>query len=392
MAKRQNGEGSWGKQTINGIEYHYFIKDGKRTYGKTISDVKEKLKKKKEQANKVTSPNGQLTFGQYALSWLDSIKTRIDINTYEGYEECINNRLIKFKKYYNLADKPINELSSKMIQKYLDTLAKHYAKSTIQKQWTLIKMCVTYAEIKKDIQPLYLKELCHVPSDEHIAHEPWDINVPTVKECELLYEECHRLDSKGNRVYQTVADVLILIMETGMRIEEVTGLKWEYVNFDKCELYVRQVSVTTKKNQRIKKKTKTKSSYRTIPLSNRALETLETLYKNRKGDYVCLTSNNNLYTRSQIEKALNRVVRNSECECEHYTPHGLRHGFGSILLSEGADIKAVSELLGHSRVQTTYDIYIKIFEKDRSNTIDILNRLRSQNPRNNNDDEEESGD
>lgn len=398
MAKRRrNGEGSWGKKTIHGDKYFYYRdNNGKYTYGKTEKEVREKLALKTHKELRAT-PNSKLTLGEYSLAWLKSIKTRIDPNTYDGYEECINSRLIKFKKHYNIADKPMNELTSAMFQKYLDALAEHYAKSTIQKQWTIIKMCIDHAEIKKDIEPLFLTKTCHMPSDEHIAHEPRVINVPTVEECDLIYQECMRTDSKGQRVYKGVADLLILIMETGMRIEEVTALKWENVNFDKCELYVKQVSVTSKKQQRIKNRAKSKAGYRTIPLSNRALETLERLYGKRHNDYVCLTSEGNLYTRSQIEKGLDRIIKNSSCECRKYTPHGLRHGFGSILLSEGADIKAVSVLLGHSKVSFTYDTYIKIFEKDKAKTIDILNQLRNkqkeEDMRNDNDDDEkeESG-
>ena len=43
----------------------------------------------------------------------------------------------------------MNELTSAMFQKYLNKLAEHYAKSTIQKQWTIIKMCIDHAEKRK---------------------------------------------------------------------------------------------------------------------------------------------------------------------------------------------------------------------------------------------------
>lgn len=396
MAKRKNGEGSWGKVNKNGYMYHYYVKDGKYTYGKTEKEVREKLALKAQKDLKAT-PNSKLTLGDYALAWVKTTETRLEPVTYEGYEECINTRLIKFKKYYNIADKPMNELTSAMFQTYLDTLAEHYAKSTIQKVWTIVKMCISYAEIKKDIEPLYLTQTCHVPKEEHVAHEPREINVPTAEECELIYQECMKTDSLGHRVYKSTGDMLILIMETGMRIQEVSALKWENVNFDKCELYVKQVTTTVKNVQKIKNRTKSKASYRTIPLSNRALEVLERLYGKRQNEYVCVSSEGKLYTRSQIEKALDRVIKNSSCKCRKYTPHGLRHGFGSILLSEGADIKAVSELLGHSKVSFTYDTYIKIFEKDKAKTIDILNQLRNkqkeEDMRNDNDDDEkeESG-
>ena len=60
---------------------------------------------------------------------------------------------------------------------------------------------------------------------------------------------------------------------------------------------------------------------------------------------------------------------------ENYTPHSLRHGYGSILLSKGVDIKVVSELLGHKDITTTYNIYIKVYNKDKDKAVDIFNTL-----------------
>lgn len=76
-----------------------------------------------------------------------------------------------------------------------------------------------------------------------------------------------------------------------------------------------------------------------------------------------------------MERTLERIVKNSKCYIKSYTPHSLRHGYGSILLSKGVDIKIVSELLGHSDVAFTYNVYIDIFEKDKHEAVKMLNRL-----------------
>lgn len=65
--KRKNGEGTWGKKTIRGVEFVYF-RDLERnyTYGKTTKDVKEKLKQKSSTPiNAMTD-----TFKSYGLAWL----------------------------------------------------------------------------------------------------------------------------------------------------------------------------------------------------------------------------------------------------------------------------------------------------------------------------------
>lgn len=53
----------------------------------------------------------------------------------------------------------------------------------------------------------------------------------------------------------------------------------------------------------------------------------------------------------------------------------LRHGYGSILLSMGTDIKIVSELLGHSDVSFTYNVYIDIFDRDKQDAVMKLNQI-----------------
>lgn len=69
--------------------------------------------------------------------WLETIKTRIEPETFDGYKETIDNRIVKFRKNYNIADKIMSELTATMFQKYLDTMAEHYAHSTITKEEAL---------------------------------------------------------------------------------------------------------------------------------------------------------------------------------------------------------------------------------------------------------------
>ena len=63
------------------------------------------------------------------------------------------------------------------------------------------------------------------------------------------------------------------------------------------------------------------------------------------------------------------MMNNSECSNKEYTPHSLRHGYGSILLSQGVDIKTVSVLLGHKDISTTYNIYIHVLENDKKKAV-----------------------
>lgn len=99
-------------------------------------------------------------------------------------------------------------------------------------------------------------------------------------------------------------------------------------------------------------------------------------YYSSDDDFVCINDKNrNHYTRRQIERTLERIVLNSRCRDKAYSPHSLRHGYGSILLSMGTDIKIVSELLGHSDVSFTYNVYIDVFDQDKHDAVMKLNQI-----------------
>lgn len=381
--KRKNGEGTWGEKRINGVLYKYYRdSDLKYTYGKTISEVKKKLEKKKN-TKKISSQSANITLGEYINEWLICIKDSIEETTMNSYEDAINTRLINYKKF-DLANVEMKSLNYKMFQDYLNSLSENYSLNSIKKTWGLIKSCITYAEIKKDIEPLHLKELVKTPSEARVAKKKKEIIAPTIEEINLIYNELTRKYSNGKNVYGNAAYVIILIMYTGLRVSEVIGLKWYNIDLENNEMTIEQslAKIREKDNDgnsiyKHKIKTvKTQQSKRTIPMPNRALEAIQFFhhYNHSDSDFVCINDKNyNHYTRRQIERTLERVVNNSDCKIKTYTPHILRHGYGSILLSKGVDIKIVSELLGHEDVAFTYNVYIDIFKKDKQNAIDKLN-------------------
>lgn len=381
--KRKNGEGTWGKKIIHGTTYAFYRDaSGKYYYGKTEKEVKEKIKQA-DSITKTKQPDKhELTFGKYILTWLESIKTGIETTTYISYLDAVNTRLINYKGY-DLANVSLHALTDTMFQEYLNSLATKYSLNSIKKVWGLIKKCIQYAEVKKDINPLYLSVTVTTPSEANVSVKKKDISVPTIEEMNLIYDEALMTCSNGSHKYGNAAYVILLIMYTGMRVSEAIGLQWKDVNLERREITVSQSLAFIRENENGQclyshkiKATKTKDSRRTIALPDKALNALLYFRKYYSGDngFVCVNDKNqNHYSRRQIEKTLERIVHNSKCQIKTYTPHSLRHGYGSILLSMGTDIKIVSELLGHSDVSFTYNVYIDIFDKDKHDAVMKLN-------------------
>jgi|BioPla2DNA2_1021312.scaffolds.fasta_scaffold00020_89 integrase/recombinase XerD len=138
--------------------------------------------------------------------------------------------------------------------------------------------------------------------------------------------------------------MLELIYATGMRVSELVNLTVQQINLDLG--YVRCLGKGSKE--------------RIIPLGSKAAQSLQRyleksrpfLVKNPREDHLFLNHHGRGVSRQWfwkiIKKRANDVGINKEI-----TPHTLRHSFATHLLSNGADLRSVQEMLGHTDVSTT---------------------------------------
>ena len=55
--------------------------------------------------------------------------------------------------------------------------------------------------------------------------------------------------------------------------------------------------------------------------------------------------------------------------------HDLRHSFASLMLQRGVDIKTLSDILGHSQVSTSLDIYTHVYDSTKAVAVENFNNL-----------------
>lgn len=85
---------------------------------------------------------------------------------------------------------------------------------------------------------------------------------------------------------------------------------------------------------------------------------------------MAFTKNGNREIYRNLQRTLDLVLKRAELS--HCGLPVLRHTFGSILLSKGVEISAVSYLMGHSSTKIIYDKYIYVFEKQKVEALKIL--------------------
>ncbi len=140
-----------------------------------------------------------------------------------------------------------------------------------------------------------------------------------------------------------------LLFSTGLRVSELTGLNRGDVNLTRREFMVRG------KGQKD----------RPVFISQSAADAVQDYLDERKDKLPALFLNNSrnqpmvgtsgdyrrLSPRS-IERIINKYVRAAGIT-KHVTPHTLRHSFATDLLMNGADLRSVQSMLGHSNISTT---------------------------------------
>ena len=162
--------------------------------------------------------------------------------------------------------------------------------------------------------------------------------------------------------------MLHLMMTTGVRRGECIGLKWSDLDEKAGTITICRNVTYTPESGTIVSTPKTSNSMRTIPIMPSTLQLLQTLKKQTsskhpdthlRGAFI-FPSENSLYeprNPDSVTRRVKRFMKNNDFP--DLSPHDLRHSCATLLLSQGADIKSVQEILGHADASTTLNFYVK---------------------------------
>jgi integrase len=172
------------------------------------------------------------------------------------------------------------------------------------------------------------------------------------KERILSDEEARRLVEASTK---SLKPVVIVALNTGMRLSEILGLRWENVDFARRFLFVER-----SKNGRSRK----------IPMNSEVLKTLAELQRNG-GEFVFSKERSSGPLRSVRTAFLNALKK---AKISHARFHDLRHTFATNLVMSGVDLVTVKEILGHSEISMT----VRYSHPSDSRKMDAVERLVMQ--------------
>ena len=153
---------------------------------------------------------------------------------------------------------------------------------------------------------------------------------------------------------------IALSMSTGIRIGELCALQWEDIDLEKRILTVRktmqriQTPDSEAKTKLIIAEPKSESSKRKIPIPDCVISILEK-FRGKAKEYLILGEERPVEPRT-MQYRFASILKNVKLPSVHF--HALRHMFASKCVKLGFDIKTLSEILGHSKVEITLNRYV----------------------------------
>jgi integrase len=195
----------------------------------------------------------------------------------------------------------------------------------------------------------------------------------------LTVEEVQRLlgTAKGKRFEVG----FVLLVETGMRLGELLGLRWEDIDQDGGQLHVSQ-TLSTLNGRIVLDEPKTASSRRLYELSPQAVEALKS-HKARQaaerlamGEYwtasglVLVSDFGTPVDPSNFRRVFTKAAAAAGLDGCH--PHELRHTAASLMLSRGVPLHIVADVLGHSSISITKDVYGHLVAGERRKATDAI--------------------
>lgn len=399
----RTGEG----QRPNGTyEYRWTDAHGNRhrVYAKTLELLREKEEEiQKDKCDGIKAEARYVTINDVFDMWRQ-LKRGLKDNTFQNYQYM-----------YNMFVRPdfgktrVSSLKKSDVKRFYNTLAdeRGLQASTIDSIHTVLHqvldMAVDDAYLRVNPSDNVLKEL----KQSHIfkAEKRRGLTKP---EQELLLDFLQR-----NHTYKHWYPIIAVMVGTGLRVGEVTGLRWcdidlaeGLVDVNHTLVYYDHRETDGKKGCYFNVNTpKTKAGVRQVPMLDFVREAFlrEREYQEANEiqckvvidgytDFIFVNRFGATQHQGTLNKAIRRIIRDCNDEVllrgetnpvllPHFSCHSLRHTFTTRMCEAGVNVKVIQDALGHADISTTLNIYADVtkeLKKDEFSGLDLYFKNGSQ--------------
>ncbi len=341
----------------------YYEANGKPHWGyvydRSYSVVKSKLSEKKAN-NRLFStavPTNLLLY-EWIEMWIDA-QRQIKLSTKTMYYSHLKNHI-----QGSIGNVMLKKLNSAMIQQFIDDESEKHSAKTVHTVFSMLRLALKAANDKGYIGKIYVD--VRLPKIQKKAIRI--LSPHEQKRLEKVILECNNRYDIG----------ILLSLYTGLRIGELCALRWECIDLKNATISIEKTAQRVKNdNDNSDKRTminfaepKSAASVRRIPIPLFLVEILKS-YQLESG---FILRNDGRYTDTRnISRRFKQLLELAEIPNLNY--HITRHTFAARALELGMDIKTLSEILGHSSVTITLDLYGHSLEEHKRKEMEKFNSL-----------------
>lgn len=337
-----------------------YLGEKKQHFKRGFKTKKEALEYERETLAKANF-NTSMSFGVLYELYLDDISNRLREHTIIGKKYLIETKILPFFRNMKLESvTPIvirkwqNELLNTLNPKTNKPYTQTYIKTINNQLVAIFNYARKYHSLK-----------------ENPCHLAGTIGKKNAEEMEIW--TCEEFDKFINELKNKPISYMgfTLLFWSGMRIGELLALTVKDIDFDKNKIKI------NKSYQRLKGKDiitapKTPKNKRDIDIPSDIMLLLKE-YLNKLYKY---TANTRLFncTKHQFEHDIDTYSK--KAGVKKIRVHDLRHSHASYLINHNVNILAISNRLGHEKIETTLNIYSHLYKESQNYMIDILNNRK----------------
>lgn len=257
---------------------------------------------------------------------------------------------------FSICNTAVAEVTTLDVQRYINKLVERgYARTTVLKQYRLLTAYYTYAAREQliDMSPVLSVSM---PKEDVVQKKrkvPEAYTVPQQRKLMAVLTSSSRPEH----------DVVILMLETGMRVGEALALTWNDIDWGRRAVRISKTVIRNRDGTyKVQESPKSESSNRTIPLSARAYSVLEHRYEDAPSDdgYVFTApGTSDIVTYNAMKYYTVKACK--EAGIPYRGTHVFRHTFATNCYHKGCDVKLLSKMLGHASAAITYNVYIHLY-------------------------------
>lgn len=388
-----------------GYDYRWRTAGGKRhsIYAKTLDELREKeADLQRDKSDGIRAEARHVTLNDMFDMWVE-LKKGLKDNTFQNYQYMYNQFV-----YSDLGRMKVAQIKKSDIRRYYNKLADECRLriATIDNIHTVLHQVLELAVednyIRTNTSDNALKELKQ-------AH-----NFDTEKKKALTVEEQRIFMDflEKNRQYHHWKLIFKIMLCTGLRVGEITGLRWEDVDVENKTISVNRTLVYynhEKDGCYFNINTpKTRAGHRIIPMIDSVRDAF--LQEKKYQEEMKITCQSvidgytdfifvNRYGKVQHQGTLNKALKRSMRDCNDeilekadkgectllpkFSCHTLRHTFATRLCESGVNMKVIQDVLGHADIGTTMNIYTdatnELKQKEITTFDEYLNKLEEDN-------------